>query len=238
MRDWDSEINHVFPSDSEKVGIAMTQRIRITLVAATLLALLIPSAALAADFTLAPAQPTVDAGQSIVFTGAGFTPGERVVTWATAPDLAVVSGNYAGAEGAEGRITFSFQVPSNALGGRWAMTAYGLQSKTPVVAFFEVNGSAPATADPQAAVVPAAGPPGTVFAFVARGYDKRERISYWFTGPDGQVHGAYPDSAEANGEGRVDINWTAPGDALRGTWVNTIQGLDSNVARGVPFEIR
>ena len=210
----------------------MTHRIRIILAAAALLALLIPGAALAA------AQPAVDAGQSISFTGTGFTLGERVVTWATAPDQAVVSGNYVGADGADGRITFSFQVPSGALGGRWAMTAYGQQSKTPVVAFFEVNGSAPTTTDPQAAVAPTVGPPGTVFAFAARGYDEDERISYWFTGPDGLVHAAYPDSAEANSKGRVDISWTAPADALRGTWVVTIQGLDSYVARGVPFEIR
>src|SRR5258706_535277 len=55
---------------------------------------------------------------------------------------------------------------------------------------------------------------------------------------DGQIHAAYPSGAQANRDGRVDINWTAPRDALTGTWVITIQGLKSNVARGVPFEIR
>ncbi len=83
----------------------MTHRIRIILAAAALLALLVPGAALAADFTLVAALPTVDAGQSISFTGTGFTLGERVVTWATAPDQAVVSGNYAGADSPDGRIT-------------------------------------------------------------------------------------------------------------------------------------
>ncbi|MFL5807584.1 MAG: hypothetical protein ACJ8CR_38390, partial [Roseiflexaceae bacterium] len=103
---------------------------------------------------------------------------------------------------------------------------------------FDVMGSAPATAEPQAAVAPLAGPPGTTFTFAALGYDEKEKVSYWFTGPDGQIHAAYPSGAQANRDGRVDINWTAPSDALIGTWVITIQGLDSNVARAVPFEIR
>jgi len=206
--------------------------------AVVLLALLVPGAALAAGFTLAPAQPTVAAGQSIAFTGTGFTSGEQVVTWATAPDQAVIGGDAVGAEGAEGRIAFSFHVPSNALGGRWAMTAYGLVSKTPVVATFDVMGSAPATAEPQAAVAPPAGPPGTTFAFAALGYHDEEKVSYWFTGPDGQIHAAYPEGAKANHDGRVDIKWTSPGDAPTGGWVITIQGIKSNVARAVPFEIR
>ena len=200
--------------------------------------LTLPNAALAADPALQPEQPTVEAGQTIAFTGSGFTPGERVVTWATAPDQAVIGGPYADAEQDGGQIAFRFTVPSDALGGRWAMTAYGRASKTPVVAFFDVRGRAPDTATPQAAVAPESGPPGTRFAFAAFGYEKRERVSYWLTGPDGKVHAAYPDSVTATNEGRVDIIWTAPPDAQPGIWVMTIQGLKSNRARGVPFEIR
>lgn len=211
---------------------------RLSILMTVLLALLLPSGAWAAELALAPAQPSVAAGQTIVFSGAGFTAGERVVTWATSPDQAVVGGPYAGAEGAAGQITFHFDVPARAVGGRWAMTAYGLQSRTPVVASFEVIGSAPASTDPQAAVAPPAGPPGTVFAFAALGYDDEEKVSYWFTGPDGQIHAAYPEGTKANHDGRVDIKWTAPGDAPTGAWVITIQGLKSNVARAVPFEIR
>jgi hypothetical protein len=215
----------------------MIQRTRIFL-AIALLALLVPGVALAAEFTLAPAQPTVAAGQSIAFTGAGFARGERVATWATAPDQAVIGGDAIAAEGDEGRIAFSFRVPSNAIGGRWAMTAYGMLSKTPAVATFDVMGGAPATTNPQAAVAPPAGPPGTTFAFAALGYDEKEEVSYWFTGPDGQIHAAYPKGARSNRDGRVDINWNSPSDAPSGAWVITIQGIKSNVARAVPFEIR
>jgi hypothetical protein len=206
------------------------------LIGAALLAL--PGAAWAAEPALQPEQPVVDAGQAIGFTGSGFTPGERVVTWATAPDQAVIGGTYADAGQNGGEIAFRFSVPANALGGRWAMTAYGLASKVPVVVFFDVNGRAPEAAVPPGAVAPESGPPGTRFAFAAFGYEKGERVSYWLTGPDGKVHAAYPDSATATSDGRVDVTWIAPPDALHGTWVITIQGLKSNRARGVPFEIR
>jgi hypothetical protein len=206
------------------------------LLGAALLAL--PSAAKAADPALQPGQPTIAAGQTLAFTGSGFMPGERVVTWATAPDQAVLGGPYTTAEEATGRISFSFTIPDDALGGRWAMTAYGLASKIPVVASFDVVGRAPDSATPPAAVAPGSGPPGTRFAFAAFGYKKKERVSYWFTGPDGKVYDAHPDGAEANYDGRVDITWASPPGALLGTWVITIQGLKSNRARGVPFEIR
>jgi hypothetical protein len=217
----------------------MIQHTRTISIVAALLALLLilPAGALAAGYTLEPAQPTVEAGQIITFAGGGFTPGERVVTWATAPDQAVIGGNYANANSA-GAIEFGFRVPSNALGGRWAMTAYGLASKTPVVAAFDVLGRSPDTANPQAAVAPSSGPPGTTFAFAAFGYDGKEKISYWFTAPDGKLYAAYPERAKSDRDGRVDITWTAPGDAQPGAWVITIQGLQSNVARAVPFEIR
>src|SRR5688572_17992704 len=86
------------------------------LIGAALLAL--PSAALAADPALQPEQPAIDAGQTIAFSGSGFMPGERVVTWATAPDQAVVGGPYADAGQNGGQIGFRFSVPANALGGR------------------------------------------------------------------------------------------------------------------------
>jgi hypothetical protein len=204
-----------------------------------LLALLLalPSAALAASFTLTPSQPSVAAGQTIFFSGSGFTRGERVAIWATAPDQTVISGDFEFAKGDTGEIDVGFNVPQDALGGRWALTAYGFISKTPVIAIFDVQGRDPATATPQALVVPAAGAPGSQFDFAALGFKKKETVSYWFTGPDGAIHAAFPEGDSANSDGRVDLSWQAPSDAIRGTWVITIQGLKSGVARGVPFEI-
>ena len=210
---------------------------------ATLLAVLgalllsAPAALHAANYLLNPAQPSVDAGAFIEFTGSGFTRGERVVTWATTPNQAVIGGNYADVKDDEGHIRFTFRVPANAVGGRWAMTAYGLVSKTPVVATFEVNGLAPDTT-PQAAVAPHVGPAGTRFAFAAFGYSKKEKVSYWLTGPDGNVYAAFPEGATANSTGRVDVVWQSPASVPAGFWAITIQGLKSHVVRGVPFEVR
>src|SRR4051812_28989982 len=165
-----------------------------------LLALLLalPSAALAAAFTLTPAQPSVAAGQTINFIGTGFTPGEQVAIWATAPDQTVISGDFEFAEGAAGQIDIGFKVPDDALGGRWSLTAYGFVSKTPVITTFEVQGRDPATAKPQALVAPAIGAPGSQFDFAALGFKKKETVSYWFTGPDGLIHDDYPEGDSAN----------------------------------------
>jgi len=218
----------------------MTRHTKIAGPLVVLLALLLvlPSAALAASFTLTPTQPGVAAGQTIFFTGSGFTRGEQVAIWATAPDQTVISGDFEFAEGDAGLIDVGFDVPQDALGGRWSLTAYGFISKTPVIATFEVQGRDPATATPQALVSPASGAPGSQFDFAALGFKKKETVSYWFTGPDGVIHAAYPEGDKANSDGRVDLSWRAPSDAIRGTWVITIQGLKSGVARGIPFEIR
>src|SRR5689334_11098158 len=115
-----------------------------------LLALLLalPDVALAAPFTLAPTQPSVAAGQTITLLGSGFTRDEQVAIWATAPDQTVIGGNFEFAKGDAGEIDIGFQVPQDALGGRWSLTAYGFVSKTPVIATFEVQGRDPATATP------------------------------------------------------------------------------------------
>src|SRR6266545_4450580 len=99
--------------------------------AALLLALLLalPNAALAASFTLTPALPSVAAGQTISFIGTGFTRGERVAIWATAPDQTVIGGDFEFAEGDAGRIDIGFKVPEEAFSGRWSLTAYGFISK-------------------------------------------------------------------------------------------------------------
>ena len=197
--------------------------------------LTVPAVVRAAEYTLAPAQPSVEAGATIAFTGAGFVVHERVVTWATTPTQAVIGGRYADAE-RDGSIAFSFHVPDSAIGGRWSMTAYGLISKTPVVTTFEVIGQ-PADAMPQAAVAPESGPPGTRFAFAGLGFDRKEKVSYWITAPDGKVYAAYPEKATANSSGRIDVHWQSPTDAPTGVWAITMQGLKSHAVRAVPFTI-
>ncbi len=178
----------------------------------------------------------VGAGQIIRFQGDGFVGGERVALWATTATQAVLSGQYVYAS-KYGRIEFGFRVPADGISGQWAMTAYGLDSATPAVAGFGVVGTDAAKAELQAWVSPASGGVGTVFSFAARGFAANEKLSYWFTAPDGAVRDATPGGAKANGDGRVDLSWRSPANGPAGKWVITIQGIKSGIARGIPFEM-
>ena len=201
-------------------------------------AALTPAHAQQAGVTLQALQATVSAGGEISFAGNGFTPGERVATWVTTPDQAVLSGGYAYASRRDGgRIEFSFRLPEGALNGRWAMTARGDEGQTAAVAIFDVVGGSEAV-PLSAAVSPASGPPGTRFAFAAGGFRDREKISYWVTAPDTSIAAAFPEGAETDGDGRVDLSWTASADAPRGIWVMTMQGITSGTARAIRFEVR
>lgn len=202
--------------------------------------LLLPGLAVAQTSapTLEPVQSSVEAGQAIEFMAGGFEPGERITTWATSPSQAVLSGDYFVFSDSGARTKLVFFTPGDAIGGRWAYTAYGESSRRQAVAFFTVVGGTATAAEPQAAIAPIVGPPGTSFSFAATGFKKNELVSYWFTSPTGSVFAAYPAELEASEKGRVDFTWTAPSNAPRGFWAVTIQGVKSGIARGVPFEIR
>lgn len=204
---------------------------------ALLAAALLPAAARAAGPSLTPAAPGVAAGGVIAFSGEGFSPRERIAVWATAPDQAVLEGDYAFAD-SKGSAQIWFRVPAGAIGGTWAITAYGEASRAPAVAQFEVAGRPAESAALLAAVEPASAPPGSVFRFAATGFERREWVSYWLTAPDGTVFAAFSRQVKATNEGRVDIAWEAPADAPRGQWALTVQGLRSGVARGVVFHIQ
>lgn len=204
---------------------------------ALLAAALLPSAVRAAGPSLTPTTPGVAAGGVITLSGVGFSPRERIAVWATAPDQVVLEGDYVFADN-QGGAQIRFRVPAGAIGGTWAITAYGFTSRSPAVAQFEVAGRPAESAELLAAVEPASGPPGSNFRFAATGFDRREWVSYWFTAPDGAVFAAFSQQIKASNEGRVDISWEAPADAPRGQWAVTIQGVKSGVARGVTFHIQ
>jgi hypothetical protein len=185
--------------------------------------LLTPIAAHAAGPGLTPQTSGVTAGEVIRFSAEGFTPKEVIAFWATAPNQAVLSGE---------------QVPADGMGGTWAITAYGRASATPAVAYFTVISRPGQGVGLLAAVAPETGLPGTTFSFAATGFDEREKVSYWFTAPDGTVFAAFDRKARATEDGRVDISWASPTDAPRGTWVLTMQGVESGVARGIAFHIQ
>lgn len=209
------------------------------ILAALFLALLAvtPAAAQVRQLTLTPTQADVLAGQTVDFTGSGFEPNERVAVWITTPEQIVLGGQYTYAS-KTGDVSFGYGVPREAVSGRWALTAHGDISKTPVIATFSVTGQAPDPARYFIAAAPTSAPAGTTFAFAATGFGKKEKISYWFTGPDNIVHASFSQEIKTNEDGRVDISWASPANAPKGTWVITIQGITSKMARAVTFEIK
>ncbi len=193
----------------------------------------------AQDITLVPEQIQVAAGSDIRFFGNNFGDKERVAWWTTDPSGAVLGGQYVRASG--GYMEIVFAVPEDALGGRWAITAYGEETQSPVIATFDVAGRVPNPDDPndfQAKVAPPAGPAGTQFMFAATGLDDNEDVSYWVTEPGGSVFATFPKGAVADETGRVDLTYTVPINAQSGTWVMTMQGYDSGVSRAVRFDVQ
>ena len=187
------------------------------------------------ELVLTPSSPTARAGETITCVGSGFDD-ELVAYWATAPDQSVLGG---GREAAlDGKVTFDFTVPRDAIGGRWALTAYGLQSKTPVVATFDVIGQAPDTVAPAASVEPTVAAVGTTLSFRATGFKKYEHISWWATAPDAAIPDSGPEAVKADSKGAIAFRWTVPAHAQPGRWVMTMQGYDSSVARAIAFDVR
>jgi hypothetical protein len=186
---------------------------------------------------LEPSEPAVAASKVIEFTGSGFLPGERVSMWYTTPRQFVLGGGYASAT-SDGRISRGFAVPADAIGGTWWATAYGDESQTPVMTTFIVWGREAENAGLVAGVQPLQGAAGTTFAFAATGFDRKERVSYWITSSDGAIVDAYEREVRPNSDGRVDLTWQSPGDAMSGTYVLTVQGVKSGTARAMPFTIR
>ena len=187
------------------------------------------------DLTLVPSAPTVRAGETIRCVGSGFDD-ELVAYWATAPDQSVLGGGRDAA--VDGQVILDFAVPRDAISGRWTLTAYGLESKTPVVATFEVIGQAPDTVVPAASVEPTGAAAGTTLSFRATGFEKREHISWWVTAPDTAIRESGPEAVKADSKGAITFRWTVPADAQPGRWVMTMQGYDSGVARAIAFDVR
>ncbi|MEN9936610.1 MAG: hypothetical protein RLZZ387_3189 [Chloroflexota bacterium] len=215
-------------------------RRRTAVIFALVLAVLLiaaPHRSRAGGFGLAPMFPSAVAGQRLEFQGTGFAPDELVSVWATAPDGSVLGGGRLHAsEAGEARV--SFELPFNAIGGNWAVTAWGHSTQSPVIARFDVTGRTPEQAPVQGFVTPASGPAGTVFSFTAIGYRGGEKVSYWITGPGNRLYEAFPEGAVAASDGRMTVSWSPPFGAPAGTFVLTAQGLKSGVARGIAFDLR
>ncbi len=94
------------------------------------------------------------------------------------------------------------------------------------------------------------GVPGVQFTFQAAGFQANEAISFWINTPDGKIistepldqtnsfgNNTKPMLTEANANGSVTINWTAPMSALTGDYSLVIRGIRSRYQQVIPFRI-
>lgn len=187
-------------------------------------------------------------------TGYGFQ--ARVVFWATDPN-GVIYGDPANLVNAnnDGRADWEWVAPIEATFGTWTMVAQELRDEDEliedrvqmiefaIIPIEEAGGvQPPADIDaPDSAtrnVQPVVGTPGAEFSFFADGFERRERVGFWFNAPDGTI---YSDDRQfvtrASEDGRADWSWATPIDAPIGIWQAVALGRDSGIQRVIFFEI-
>ena len=167
------------------------------------------------------------------FTVTGFEQGERELAyWFTdGKGNPVRAFEKVGVDSA-GHATWVWTTPRLAEAGAWIMIARGKYTGREVQVPFTVVVPDP----PTATVNPLSGPAGTSFNFRATGLNVIERLDTWVERPDGKVViGTY--GARANGQGIAVWTWTAPADAIPGTWIMVIKGRDTNLIFRVSFTL-
>lgn len=183
------------------------------------------SATIPAGLPLGTTVTTV--GTTVSYSGSGFTVGEEINIWSTAPDgtpafLSRVNGD------ATGAFSSSTAFPT---GGLWQVTARGKASGFEVINRFYVTSDTAAT--PAGTPVATATGPSVAnivkvsadqrVTFTAGGFTANEVISVWTTAPAGAV--ATLDPVQANSTGRITITTTFPSTGL---WQITAHGQTSS----------
>lgn len=182
--------------------------------------------------------PSGGPGTRIHFTASGFTPGERVDLWATPPGGAARPRYPSVVADAAGALVWSWDIAPGDPNGDWTMSARGINSNIVLTIPFTVNGSAPLP-DP-IRVSPDSGPPGTVFSFQASGLTPGRRVGAWLIDPAGTSRDLVPGkdpNLVANGDGQLSWTWSAPADAVGGTWRMVVRDLGANRELSVGFSI-
>ncbi len=183
------------------------------------------------------------------FTGSGFRSGEKVGVYVTDPSQAVFGAPFQADATGEGIVSgISLNSASNFPAGVWAVTMEGVSSHFTAIGYFKITAKAATPAPPPGATAPPAacdtshnqdgeatpssGGPGTRIVFRGRGFRVGERVSFWFTTPDGDVVGTEaPEEGFVNPDGTIGpLPFTITPDLVAigtGTWAITFQGEDS-----------
>jgi hypothetical protein len=188
-------------------------------------------------------QPGVGApGTTFAFFATGFD-SEQVGYWLNAPNGEVITTDEK-VNTNDGRADWNWEAPDDAMVGVWQMVARGEESDVERIIPFEIRLGAPATGpsgqpieNPDYAVEPVIGSPGTQFSFYARGFEDGEKVGYWLNAPDGRVVST-DEQATVNNDSRADWDWTSPSDAMVGVWQMVVRGVESDRQVVIQFEIR
>lgn len=86
-------------------------------------------------------------------------------------------------------------------------------------------------------VEPGSGTSKTEFTFYADGFQPSEPVNYWLSAPGGAVLGNPAYEVEADGQGRAEWTWQAPGGSESGVWLMVGRGRESGIERVIRFEI-
>jgi len=198
------------------------------------LLLLLPLLIVSAPATRA--EPRIEITQTTTpgeykFDVRGFFDEEDVSTWLTGPSQQVMeSGIYSTDD--RGRVDFRLRMPRHFQPGRWAITVHGLRSDREVIGYFEVP-----LLGPNATLTLNAGSlrNGETLIVTSEDFGRSERISFWFTGPDGRVvAGAYYLSSTRQGQVALTyyLNGFQPGG-----WAITLYGNESDRLGVATFEV-
>ncbi len=179
-------------------------------------------------------------GTRFVFIAQGFSPGENIGVYFTAPDKSVYGAPFqteADSEGVSDGVFLNTTPEFPA--GVWAITFEGVDSGHKGIAYFEITATAaqptppPQVGQPPASqnaiVRPESAQRGTTFAAIGRGFNPGERIGVYVTAPDRSVYGAaFQVSADDAGLSEV-VTFSTVNDPSfpTGVWAITFEGVDS-----------
>jgi hypothetical protein len=179
------------------------------------------------------------AGTIFRFYATGFTPGERVDTYALTPNQVEFRDNFIirGSPGTDGRLDGSWTAPLNVPSyGTWQIVMSGRTSGVKQTIPFQIEQTTAPTATPLQ-VSPDRGMRGMRFLFYTSGFKPKEVISTWLNAPDGSVVPLNDLNVKAASDGRANWQWVAPFDVQFGTWSMVAHGRESGIEQIVKFEI-
>lgn len=193
--------------------------------------------ALAASGSVQP--PAGAQGSTFTFTATGMWDSEQVGVWLQDPQGTTWMVPERIFSDSSGQAVWTWTAPATAPGGAWEAHAKGFHSgEEAIIPFTLLAPETPPAITPSSLVLPASsGPPGTTFTFVARGqFASGEQVGSWFVQPDGTTTDV-DQGISVDESGQIYRVWTAPANAMPGSWIFRAKGLYSDFTIDIPFSI-